>query len=407
MNEKTRRPGGLHALRRYRRAPQSPEERRRSLRRSWLLFALVFLAATVGAFFFDRTASDPSLNIAMLYMLGLFIVARYTDGYLFGLLFAVLSMVSVNFFFTVPYGSLNFTMEGYQVTFTGMLIVAFITSTMTTNMKAQARELAAQEKALMEAQKEKMRANLLRAVSHDIRTPLTGIIGNTNSYLEMEETLTAAEKRALVSNIRDDANWLLNMVENLLTVTRIDSENEGAQVKMSLEAVDEVVASSVARFRRRNPGAEVRVQVPSEVVMVMMDAMLIEQVLLNILQNAFDHAHSDRPAELTVEEETDRVLFRVRDYGVGIDPDRLKTIFDGEGYQPPGWQEDEPPDAHKGMGIGLSICKTIVTAHKGEIWAENHGDGAEFIFTLPKTEEAYVYDAERDTRDAEDIGSDR
>ena len=360
----------------------SREELNQRHRRSWGIFLLFFLAATVASFIFQQIASDPSLNIAMLYVLGLFIVARYTDGYIYGLLFAAGSVISVNYFFTVPYGNLNFTMEGYQVTFVGMLIIAMITSAMTTNMKEQARILAKQEKELMEAQKEKMRANLLRAVSHDLRTPLTGIIGNSESYLEMEEQLTAEEKRALIVHIQEDANWLLNMVENLLSVTRI--HNETAKVNKSLEAVDEVVASSVARFKKRFPGAEVKVKVPDDFIMVMMDAMLIEQVIINILQNAQMHANSRKPQEVIVEDKEDRVVFRLRDYGDGIDESRMTTIFDGEGYHA---DSDRQQDSYKGMGIGLSICQTIILAHGGKLSALNHSEGAEFRFTLPKEKE--------------------
>lgn len=184
-------------------------------KRDMLLCAGVFTVTTVASFFFKQTASDPSLNIAMLYTLGVFIITRYTNGYIYGMLFAIMSVLSVNFFFTYPYQDFNFTIEGYQVTFLGMFAIAIITSTMSTNMKEQAKQLAEQEKELMEAQKEKMRANLLRAVSHDLRTPLTGIIGNSSSYLEMEDKLTEEEKRDLVEYINNDANWLLSMVENL------------------------------------------------------------------------------------------------------------------------------------------------------------------------------------------------
>lgn len=366
---------------------ESREKINQRHRRSWGIFGLVYVLVTIASFFFQQLASDPSLNIAMLYVLGLFIVARYTDGYLYGLLFAVASVISVNYFFTVPYGNLNFTMEGYQVTFIGMLIIAMITSAMTTNMKQQAKILAEQEKQLMEAQKEMMRANLLRAVSHDLRTPLTGIIGNSESYLEMEKQLSSEDKRTLIRNIMDDANWLLNMVENLLSVTRI--HNETAKVNKSLEAVDEVVASSVTRFRKRFPGAEVKVKVPDEFIMVMMDAMLIEQVIINILQNAQLHANSKKPHELIVEDQKDFVMFRVKDYGEGIDESKLKTIFDGEGYHGEGFhgEGERKQDSYKGMGIGLSICQTIILAHGGKLSAMNHEEGAEFRFTLPKEEE--------------------
>lgn len=350
-------------------------------KRDILLCIGIFTVATVASFFFQEMASDPSLNIAMLYTLGVFIITRYTNGYVYGMLFSIMSVLSVNFFFTYPYKDFNFTIEGYQVTFLGMFAIAIITSAMSTNMKEQSRQLALQEKELMEAQKEKMRANLLRAVSHDLRTPLTGIIGNSSSYLEMGDSLTEAERRELVEHINSDADWLLNMVENLLSVTRIN--NETASVVKSLEAVDEVASAAVIHFRQRFPEAEVRVKVPEDIVMVMMDAMLIQQVIINILQNAQMHAQSVKPLELTVSENNEKVIFGIRDYGVGIDESRLETIFDGEGYRP----EKTKTDGYKGMGIGLSICKTIINAHGGKILAINHPDGAEFRFSLPKEKE--------------------
>lgn len=350
-------------------------------KKDMLLCAGVFTVTTVASFFFKQTASDPSLNIAMLYTLGVFIITRYTNGYIYGMLFAIMSVLSVNFFFTYPYQDFNFTIEGYQVTFLGMFAIAIITSAMSTNMKEQAKQLAEQEKELMEAQKEKMRANLLRAVSHDLRTPLTGIIGNSSSYLEMGDKLNEEEKRDLVEYINNDANWLLSMVENLLSVTRIN--NETASVAKSLEAVDEVASAAVIHFRKRFPEAEVRVKVPDDVVMIMMDAMLIQQVIINILQNAQLHAESKKPLELTIDEDEEQINFHIRDYGVGIDESRLVTIFDGEGYRP----DEVKPDGYKGMGIGLSICKTIIMAHGGKIVAINHPDGAEFCFSLPKEKE--------------------
>ena len=376
--KKDEQPDGKQVYKKYLSQSSTRESMEKDHQKNCLIFLGIFLLATGSSFVFNQIASDPSLNIAMIYVLGLFMVARYTDGYVFGLLFAVCSVISVNYFFTVPYRNLNFTMEGYQVTFAGMLIIAMITSAMTTNMKEQAAALAEQEKQLMEAQKEKMRANLLRAVSHDLRTPLTGIIGNSSSYLEMEDRLSQEEKRALVAHIQDDANWLLNMVENLLSVTRID--NETTHVNKSYEAVDEVVSSSAARFRKRFPDAEVKVRVPDDVVMVMMDAMLIEQVLINLLQNVQLHANTKKPIELYVEEDETWVWFHVRDYGDGIDDSRLRTIFDGDGYR----ETAAKPDSYKGMGIGLSICKTIVSAHGGTIGALNHDEGAEFYFSLPK-----------------------
>ena len=370
----------------------SKEELIRIHKKDTLMSMGVFFAVTVASFFFNELASDPMLNIAMLYTLGVFIITRYTDGYIYGLMFAIASVLSVNFFFTYPFQTFNFTLEGYQVTFLGMFIIGIFTSTMSTNMKEQARKLveqekalAEQEKALLEAKKEKMRANLLRAVSHDLRTPLTGIIGNSSSYLEMDDKLTDEEKRDLVEYINSDANWLLNMVENLLSVTRID--NETASVSKSLEPVDEVVAAAVIQFKKRFPEAEVHVTVPEsepdDALMVMMDAMLIQQVILNILQNAQLHSGSTKALELTIDEDETSVSIRIRDYGVGIDDSKLDDIFDGEGFK----KGDGNIDGYKGMGIGLSICKTIIMAHNGQISARNCEEGAEFYFSLPKETE--------------------
>lgn len=358
-------------------------EVRKNHKRDFLIFLSVFIVTTAIALALREVVEkNYDTNMAIFYILGIILVARYTDGYVWGVLFDVLSILSVNYFFTYPYQGFNLTIEGYPVTFASMLVIYLITSAMTTNMKKQSMILAKQEKQLMEAQKEKMRANLLRAISHDLRTPLTGIIGNSESYLRMEGCMTDEEKRTIVENIENDASWLLNMVENLLSVTRIN--NTTAKVTKYIEPVDEVVSSAVARFRKRFPGAELRVFLPDRVVMVMMDAMLIEQVLINILQNAYTHAKSVKPVELRVTEDDKRVWFFIKDYGIGIDEKKIETIFDGEDYLK---DQDSKADGHKGMGIGLSICKTIVSAHGGDIKARNHNEGSEFYFYLPKEKE--------------------
>ena len=350
-------------------------------KKDFLITLCFFVGVTVVSFFFNKNASDPTLNIAMLYTLGAFLAARYTEGYLYGILYAVAAVLSVNFFFTYPYGTLNFTIEGYQVTFAGMLVISVFTSIMSTMLKVQEEMLSKQEKELMEAEKEKMRANLLRAVSHDIRTPLTGIIGNSESILENSQSLKEEEQRDLVQNIDADAKWLLNMVENLLSVTRIDGSD--TSVSKTPEVVEEVVSAAVTHFKNRYPGTDVIVKVPDEPIVADMDALLIEQVIINILHNAKVHANSTKPLELNVYPEDDSVVFSIRDYGKGIDSDRLESIFDGDSYS----RNEPSSDGYKGMGIGLSICKTIILAHEGRIEARNHEDGAEILFRLPVSKE--------------------
>ena len=359
--------------------PYDYDELRKINQHDFLIFSFTILIITAGALVFREIIANPDVNITMFYILGIVIVARYTDGYIWGFMFAAISVLSVNYFFTYPYHELNLILKGYPITFAAMFVIYIITSLMTTNMKEQARMLSKQEKKLMEIEREKMRANLLRAASHDLRTPLTGIIGNSDSYLEMDNELSDSDKTEIVKSIREDADWLLNMVENLLSVTRIN--NETSKVNKSPESVDEVVSAAITRFKKNFPTAQFEVFLPDDVVMVMMDPLLIEQVVTNILQNAQVHAHSKKPLELRVKEDDDKVWFCVKDYGIGINEKSLQTIFDGVSYKE---KNSGIADGYKGMGIGLSICKTIVTAHGGTIGARNHGDGSEVFFCLPK-----------------------
>ena len=198
--------------------------------------------------------------------------------------------------------------------------------------------------------------------------------------MQENDTIRATpEFKDTAGRIYDDASWLLNMVENLLSVTRIQGAN--ANVKKSMEVVEEVVSESVTRLKKRLPYAQVEVSLPDDFIMLPMDAILIEQVLINLLENAVIHSGTMQPIQLTVTCQNPMVIFQVIDHGIGIDPNRLEAIFDG---MPPA--ETKPADSKKGMGIGLSICKTIVMAHNGTITAQNQPSGAIFTFTLPMEE---------------------
>ena len=350
---------------------------------SQIIFTVCMLiAATAISFGFFYLGNKNIANITVIYTLALILTALYTSGYLFGIVTSLFCVIAVNYFFSYPYFRFNFSLSGYPVTFIGMLAISLITSATTTTLKHQQIAIAEREKELVEADKEKLRANLLRAVSHDLRTPLTSIIGSSSSYLENYRELTEAERTELVSNIREDSQWLLNMVENLLTVTRI-KDNAADKVKKSPEIVEEVVSEAILRLRKRLPDIKIRVSMPNNFLMLSMDPTLIEQVLINLLENACVHSGSTEPIDLTIAETPDRISFTIRDYGRGIDEKQLPYIFEGQ------QTVSENADGHKGIGIGLSICKTIIQAHGGEITASNHSCGAEFTFTLPKEKEDY------------------
>ena len=254
----------------------------------------------------------------------------------------------------------------------------FLTLTVTQIALALERQSLFDEhhKLALESEKEKMRGNLLRAVSHDLRTPLTSIIGASAAYIENTHLLNEEEKLNLITHIHEDSNWLLNMVENLLSVTRIVKET--AKVIKSPELLEEVISESISRVKKRIPDAAVCVTIPNEMIMVPMDATLIEQVIINLVENALKHSQTQKPVLIKAEARDDFVTIDVIDEGIGIPKDKLNTIFDGYTLE-----SNESSDATKGIGIGLSICKTIISAHSGTITVQNLEKGAMFSFSLP------------------------
>ena len=300
------------------------------------LFTLTLLGiATALAFLFFSFVSENTANIALLYIIAQILIARYTNGYLHGLFSSVFSVICINFFFTYPFFRLNFTLSGYPVTFIGMLIITLLTT------------------------------------------------ATTSSLLSDGSILSDAEKSELLENIENDSSWLLNMVENLLSVTRIN-DTITHQVNKTPEIVEEVVAEAVQRLKKRFPSASIIVHVPTDYLLIPMDAILIEQVLINLLENALIHSGSSHSLELTVTDHPDHVTFCVKDFGHGLNPDVIPDIFSGICHN------TGSVDSHKSMGIGLSICKTIIDAHNGYIEAKNHTNGALFLFTLPKEEEENI-----------------
>lgn len=237
-----------------------------------------------------------------------------------------------------------------------------------------------QRRMSIESEKEKLRSNLLRGISHDLRTPLTGILGASSAILENGNALDKETQNTLVSNIKEDTQWLIRMVENLLSVTRI---NEGPMnVMKTPEAAEEIVAEAISRIRKRFFNRKITVKVPDELLMVPMDGTLIEQVIINLLENAVKHSPEVSIIEVNVRKIEDQALFEVSDHGSGISDQDYPYLF--ETYVPDGIRST---DSSRGIGIGLSICKSIVNAHNGKIEAENKKiGGAVFRFTLPLEE---------------------
>lgn len=337
--------------------------------KDWILMIGILLVSFLLSLVMDELFRTDTL-IPTVFVLGVFVVSLMTEGYLCGIVASLVSMLAVNFAFTFPYFKFNFTILENLFSAVIMLIITTSTSVLTTKVKAQ-------EKLRADSEREKMRANLLRAVSHDLRTPLTTIIGSSSAILDSYDRFTVEERLRLLHGIREDAQWLMRMVENLLSVTKID----GGSVRLikTETVVEELVDEVLVKFSKRYPDQSVDVTLPEEFVSVPMDAMLIEQVLANLLENAVEHAEGMTRLELVVTEVPGGVEFAVRDNGCGIPRDRLENIFTG--YL--GGSENPGDSKRRNMGIGLSVCATIIKAHGGRIYAANlPSGGAEFRFFL-------------------------
>jgi two-component system sensor histidine kinase KdpD len=491
----------------------------------------IMTAATFLSFFF-RYVDFHEANIIMAYILGVLFVAKQTEGHIFGIIASVIGVLTFNFFFTEPYYTFNVYRPDYPVTFVIMLIVAIVTSTLTSRVKrelksASLREkrtqtlykinkmlikvrsisqvievggrgiakmvnrsvviysgissdnlgepyvyafnndervvvlkshnekqvaietiksgktmgagtglfsesaacyipvkgqsgvlgvigvscfnsniLSPEQKSLLEAvasqialaiererlwekqqkakldmERERLRGNLLRAISHDLRTPLAGILGATATILDNGELIDPKVTRELLQNVYEDAGWLIHAVENILSITRID---EGKmEIKKNLEAVEEIVAEAVSRVKKLAGAHSIKVKIPEELIMLPMDGMLIEQVLVNIIDNAIKYTPAGTTIEVQAKLEADMMIFEVSDNGNGVQQENMSVIFDrfftsvvanGAGRQ--------------GTGLGLAICKSIIIAHGGEISAYNNASGgATFRFSLPVKEQ--------------------
>ena len=338
-----------------------------------LLVSAIILSCAFGLCNLLRLAGSSDGFASPIFVLAVLLVSRLTTGYLFGLIASLLGVVCVNFVFTYPYWAVNFTLSGYPLTFLTFLVVSITTGTLT----AQAKQ---RERLRAENEKEKMRANLLRSVSHDIRTPLTAILGATSAVLENPE-MSPEDRSILLEDVRDDAQWLIRVVENLLSITRIGSDQ--ASIAKSPEAAEEVLGEAARKFRRRFPQVSVSVTAPESLLMVPMDPILIAQVLSNLLENAVLHGGTTTAISLSVQKEGDFARFSVRDNGRGIPESALPTLFDGT------MKHSETPtsDGKRNMGLGLSVCLAIVRAHGGTMEAHNLETGAEFSFRLPLNKE--------------------
>lgn len=338
--------------------------------------ALVLLAATLIGFLFYALGFTEA-NIIAVYLFAVLVCSVITTGPLCGLLAGAVSVLVFNFFFTVPRFTFRFSDPNYLVTMPIMLMVAMLTGSLTTQLKNNIRE---KEEAAALARSEQLRANLLRAISHDLRTPLTSIAGSAGNLLANYEKMDEADRVRTFTDIYDDSRWLINLVENLLAITRI----EGGQVRLnqSVELMDEVVSEALRHIDRHSSEHSIQSGASDDLILAKIDAKLIVQVLINLVDNAIKYTPPGSEIRIHTEKQGQWVVVTVSDNGPGIPDEQKPRIFEMF-YS----GANRAADSRRSLGLGLALCRSIVTAHGGTVSvSDNRPHGTIFTFTLPAGE---------------------
>ena len=327
------------------------------------------LAWTVSPYF-------RSANIIMVYLAGIVALATQV-GRGPSILGASLSVLAFDVLFTPPPFMISLRDTEYVVSFAVMVALAVLISDRSEHIRRQARiaqsllEEAQQAKIRFET--ERMRNALLSAVSHDLRTPLAAIKGAATTLIEGQDSFDLGTRLELSEAIRDEADRLTRLVSNLLDMTRLEA---GWKIRRDWHPLEELVGVALAALESRLGDREVTTDLPLDLPLIAGDGLLIQQILVNLLENAAKHTKPGTPIEVSAAASDGLVAIAVADRGPGLDEDDVPRVFD-KFYRGAGASRD-------GLGLGLAICKGIVDAHGGRLWAENRsGGGAVFRFTLP------------------------
>ena len=351
----------------------------------------LFLCAAYWASRVLITHTGGENNSALVFVLAVALISLLTTGYTYGIAASIIGALCINIYFMEPYESFSLSQAGYPVSMLSMIGISCVICALTARVKRQAVEADRREKntkALyemneklnaekaaiqLESERISIRENILRAVSHDLRTPLTAISGTVSVLLSSPEI---TEKNiTMLADVKRDADSLITMVENLLSVTRI--QDGTMPLKKQAEMLEEVAGDALLTIRRRFPECRVELDLSEDILYLPMDPLLVRQVMINLLENAIRHSGDRDHIQMRLYREEDWAVAEVRDRGRGLSPEVLQAVLAGEDMPLSG-------DATRGMGIGLSVCQSIIKAHGGFLTAENHPQGgAVFRFGLP------------------------
>lgn len=340
----------------------------------------VLAAATLAGYVFKAVNLTDS-DIIMLYIIAVLVISIFTSKIQYCLISSLVGVGLFNYFFTYPEFSLSAHDAGYPVTFVTMFITAFIAGSLASKLKRNiliaeqnARE---KEEAALLAQNEQLRANMLRSISHDLRTPLTSISGNASTLMSGSSTLDENARQQIYTDIYSESMWLIGMVENLLYATRI--EDGRMQLNLSVEILDDIVLEAVRHIERTHPKRKIIVDMQDEIIPVNADANLIVQVIVNLIDNAVKYSEDDTPIIVCMKKSDKLAVISVSDHGSGIPQAEKEKVFDM--FYTVG---SSSSDSRRSLGLGLALCRSIINSHEGDISIEDNTPcGTVVSFTLP------------------------
>jgi two-component system sensor histidine kinase KdpD len=335
---------------------------------AWLASTAIVGASTLIAWIVF--AQSDLADVVMILLLGT-VVVSLRFGYGPSLFAAILSAVAFEFFFLPPYFSLAIANLHHVLTVGVMLTVAFVISHLTQRVRTQAEHV---RRAGLLAETEQLRNALLSSVSHDLRTPLAVITGATSALLADRAPEDEASRRALLETAHNESLRMNRLVGNLLDMARLEA---GAlSVRKQFQPLEEVIGAALHHLEDKLRGREIEVNIPADLPLVAFDSVLIEQVIVNLVENATKYTPPGSPIELSANAEDTQVTTEVADRGPGVREESASQIF--EKFYRANDREGG------GVGLGLTICQGIVKAHGGRIWViPRVGGGACFRFTLP------------------------
>ena len=330
------------------------------------------VAAVATAICETMSARFELADLIMVYLLGVVVVSTRFSLYP-SIFTAIVSVLAFDFFFIPPRWSFAIFDPKHLVTFAVMLVVAMTTSGLTERARRHADEA---HRAEATAHTERLRSVLLSSVSHDLRTPLAAIMGAASTMLEDDAMLPADTRRDLTQTVYEEAARLHRLLTNLLYMTRLESSS--VQLRKEWQPIEEVIGAALTRLEARLRDRRVVTHLPERMTSAPIDGALIEQVLINLVENALRYTPVESPIEISVFETDKAVTIEVADRGPGIPTGHQEKVFEQ-------FYRSGRTKADGGVGLGLTISSAILRAHGGRIWVENRpGGGAAFRFELPR-----------------------